>query len=129
MVKLASSCRRSLQASRRANSAHHVALHLLLIGCRPECLALFGGQPIAKPNAQFLDALDPPHSSRKIGAEEPAVCHLVSKTAHSPDTKLIGAWSVRDSKCIRYARYATRQSARCEGKHKHPNRKPDRREH
>src|SRR6516225_2247257 len=59
-----------------------LALHLLLVGCLPECLPLLGGQPVAKPDAQLLQALDPPDSSRQIGAEEPAVCRLVRKTAH-----------------------------------------------
>ena len=82
-----------------------LALHLLLVGCLPECLPLLGGQPIAEPDAQLLQALDPPYSSRQIGAEEPAVCRLVSKTAHRPETRLMvpGA-RLRVSRCIRYRR-------------------------
>ena len=64
-----------------------------LVGCLPECLPLLGGPPVAKPDAQLLHALDPPCSSCKIGAEEPAVCRLVSKTAHRPETKVDGARS------------------------------------
>ncbi|HEX8813207.1 MAG TPA: hypothetical protein VF742_14560, partial [Terracidiphilus sp.] len=70
-----------------------LALHLLLVGGLPQCLPLLGGQPVAKPDAQLLHALDPPYSSRQIGAEEPAVCRLVSKTAHRPETKVDSARS------------------------------------
>ena len=52
---------------------------------------MIGGQPVAEPYAHFLDALDPPYSSRKIGAEEPAVRRFVRKTAHRSETKVDGA--------------------------------------
>src|ERR1035437_8412515 len=65
-----------------------LALHLLLARCLPECLALLGGQPVAKPDSQLLDALDSPYSSSQICAEEPAVCCLVRKTAHGSETKV-----------------------------------------
>jgi hypothetical protein len=68
-----------------------LSLHPLMVGCLPECLPLIGGQPVSKPDAQLLDALDPPYSSGKIGAEEPTVCRFVSKTAHRPEAEVDGA--------------------------------------
>jgi hypothetical protein len=64
-------------------------------------LPLFGGQPVAKPYTQLLHALDSPYSHCQVRDEQPAVCCLVRKTAHRPETKvdLPGArW--RDSRCI-----------------------------
>lgn len=65
-----------------------LALHLLVVRCLPECLALFGGQPVAKSDPQFLNTLDPSYASSQICAEEPAVCCLVRKTAHRSQTKI-----------------------------------------
>jgi hypothetical protein len=69
------------------------ALDLLAVWCLPECLPLFGGQPVAKPDAQLLYALASPYSRGQVGAKQPAVCRLVRKTAHGPETKVDGTWS------------------------------------
>src|SRR2546430_7196207 len=45
------------------------ALHPLMVRRLPECLALFGTQPITKPDTQFLYALDSPYSCGYVGAE------------------------------------------------------------
>ena len=44
------------------------ALELLAVWCLPECLPLFGGQPVAKPHSELLNALDSPYSGRQVGA-------------------------------------------------------------
>ena len=44
------------------------ALQPLAVWCLPECLPLFGGQPVAEPDAQLLYALDPPYSRSQVGA-------------------------------------------------------------
>jgi hypothetical protein len=65
------------------------ALDLLPVGCLPEFLPLLGAQPVAKPDAQLLDALDPPYSGGQVGAEQPAVCRLVRKTAQRSEAPRI----------------------------------------
>jgi hypothetical protein len=69
------------------------ALDLLAVRRLPECLPLFRGQPVAKPYAQFLYALDPPYARRQISAEESAVCRLVRKTAHCAEAEVDRGWS------------------------------------
>ena len=51
-------------------------------------MPLLGGQPVAKPYSQFLDALDSPDPSSQVCAEKPAVRRVVSKTAHGSETKV-----------------------------------------
>src|SRR5579862_1505504 len=45
------------------------ALHPLTVWCLPECLTLFGAQPVTKPQAQFLYALDSPNSRCQVRAK------------------------------------------------------------
>src|SRR5215475_9146548 len=68
------------KSAREQQSQHcpvPLALHLLLVRSLPERLALLGGQPV-----------DPPYSSCKVGAEEPAVCGLVCQPANGPQPKV-----------------------------------------
>ena len=44
------------------------ALQPLAVWCLPECLPLFGGQPVAESDAQLLDALDAPYPRSQVGA-------------------------------------------------------------
>ena len=69
------------------------ALHPLAVWCLPECLTLFGAQPVTKPQAQFLYALNSPYSRRQVRAEEAAVCRLIRKTADRSETKVDGPGS------------------------------------
>ncbi len=69
------------------------ALDLLAVWCLPECLTLFGAQPVTKPQAQFLYALDSPYSRSQARAEQPAVCRLIRKTADRSETKVDGTGS------------------------------------
>src|SRR5258705_10143288 len=64
------------------------ALHPLAVGCLPECLTLFGAQPVTKPQTQFLYALDSPYSRCQVRAEKAAVCRLIRKTADRSETKV-----------------------------------------
>jgi hypothetical protein len=69
------------------------ALQPLAVWCLAECLPLFGGQPVAEPDAQLLYALDAPYSRGQVAAEQPAVCRLVRKTPHCSETEVDGTWS------------------------------------
>ena len=80
--ELAKRCQKSKTRGRKATPAEVVLPMLLLKHVRDwsfETLTrevranLLGGQPVAKPDVQFLYAFDPPYSSRQIRAEEPAI--------------------------------------------------------
>jgi hypothetical protein len=49
------------------------SLQALAIWCLPECVRLFGGQPVAEPDAKFLYALDSPYSRSQIRAQKAAI--------------------------------------------------------
>jgi hypothetical protein len=61
-----------------------LALEPLPVRSLPERGPLFGRQPVAQPDAQFLYAFDTPDSSHQIGAEEAAVRSLIRQTANCP---------------------------------------------
>ena len=65
-----------------------LTLEPLLVRSLPERGSLFGRQPVAQPDAQFLYALDAPDSSRQVGAEEAAVCGFVRQTANRPQPEV-----------------------------------------
>ena len=69
------------------------ALDLLLTGCLPERLPLFGRQPVAEPNAQLFYALDTPYASRQVGSQEAAIGRLICEPADGPETKVDGSRS------------------------------------
>jgi hypothetical protein len=48
----------------------------------PECGSLFGCQPVAEPDAQFLYPLHASDSGRQVGAEKAAVRSLVRQAAN-----------------------------------------------
>jgi len=49
------------------------ALQALAVWRLPECMRLFGGQPVAEPDAELLYALDPPNSRSQVGAQKAAI--------------------------------------------------------
>src|ERR1700676_3337083 len=68
------------------------AFELFAVWRLPERYRLFGRQPVAQPNAQFLYALDAPDSGRQIGAEESAIRRLVRQPANRSQSEIDGAW-------------------------------------
>jgi hypothetical protein len=44
------------------------ALQSLPVWCLPECMPLFGGQPVAESDTQLLDALDASYPRSQVGA-------------------------------------------------------------
>jgi hypothetical protein len=68
-----------------------LSLDALVVGCLPECLALFGCQPVAKAHAQFFDAFDTANTGRKAGTKQAAASGLICKSAYGPQSEPDGA--------------------------------------
>jgi len=54
----------------------------------PQPLRLFGREPIAKPDIEFLDTFDPPNTGCQIRTQKPAICRLVSQPADCPEPEI-----------------------------------------
>ncbi len=57
---------------------------VLLSGACQSAFPLFGRQPVAQSDSQFLYALDAPDTCGHIRGEEATLCRLVSQTANCP---------------------------------------------
>ena len=65
-----------------------LALESACVRSLPERDPLFGRQPVAQPDTEFLYAFDAPDSGRQVGAEESAVCGLVGQPANAPQPEV-----------------------------------------
>jgi hypothetical protein len=65
-----------------------LALHAVVVGGLPKCMALFGRQPVPQAYAKLPDAFDTANACRKIGAEEATVGGLVGEPAYCTEPEV-----------------------------------------
>jgi hypothetical protein len=58
----------------------------------PECLALFGGQPIAEADSKILDASNSPDPCRQVWTQQATISRLVGQAADRTQPKVDRTW-------------------------------------
>lgn len=65
-----------------------LALHAVIVGCLPKCMALFGRQPVPQANAKLPDAFDPANACGKVGAQQSTVGGFVCEPAYRTEPEV-----------------------------------------
>jgi hypothetical protein len=65
-----------------------LALHAVVIGCLPQCVALFSRQPVPQANTELSDAFDPANPSSEVSAEEATISGFVRESAYRTEPEV-----------------------------------------